>query len=62
MSWAFFKMIDSLQQQAFCSLHQRKPLFPQYLAKVSLNYVVIENSILSRETIRDRAGFSEHLY
>lgn len=47
-------MMDSLQQQAFSSPHQRKPLFPQYLAKVSLNDMIIENHILSKKTGRDR--------
>lgn len=53
-SWTFFKMMDSLQQQAFSSPHQRKPLFPRYLAKVSLNDMIIENRVLSKETGRDR--------
>lgn len=47
-------MMDSLQQQAFSSPHPRKPLFPQYLAKVPLNDMIIENHVLSKETSRDR--------
>lgn len=46
--------MDSLQQQAFSSPHQRKLLFSQYLAKVSLNDMIIESHILSEETGRDR--------
>lgn len=47
-------MMDSLRQQAFSSPHQRKPLFPQYLAKVSLNDINTEKHIWRRETGRGR--------
>lgn len=52
--------MDSLQQQASSSPHQRMPLFPQNSAEGSLSDMIVENPILSRGWERQTAGLAEH--